>query len=41
MGATTAFAVNFPQFVEVETDDKGMVPEALEKAIESMEAASA
>lgn len=34
MGATTAFAVNFPQFVEVETDDKGMVPEALEKAIE-------
>ena len=34
MGATTAFAVNFPQFVEVETDDKGMVPEALEAAIE-------
>lgn len=34
MGATTAFAVNFPNFVEVETDDKGMVPEALEAAIE-------
>ena len=34
MGATTAFAVNFPNFVEVETDDKGMVPEALEAALE-------
>ena len=33
MGATTAFAVNFPNFVEVETDDKGMVPEALEAAL--------
>ena len=34
MGATTAFAVNFPNFVEVETDDKGMVPEAMEAALE-------
>lgn len=34
MGATTAFAVNFPQFVEVETDDKGLVPEALQAALD-------
>ena len=33
MGATTAFNVKFPQFVEVPTDDKGMIPEELDKII--------
>ena len=33
MGATTAFNVKFPQFIEVPTDDKGMIPEELDKII--------
>lgn len=32
-GRYDGFCCQFPQFVEVETDDKGMVPEALEKVL--------
>lgn len=34
MGATTAFAVKFPQFVEIDCDDKGMIPESLQAAFD-------
>lgn len=33
LGAITAFNVNFPQFIEVPTDDKGMIPEELDKIL--------
>ena len=33
LGAINAFKLNFPKFIEVPTDDKGIVPEALEKIL--------
>lgn len=35
LGAITAFNVNFPEFIEVPTDDKGMIPEELEKILDT------
>jgi DNA-binding transcriptional MocR family regulator len=31
LGAINAFKLNFPKFIEVPTDDKGMIPEELDK----------
>ena len=31
LGAINAFQLNFPKFIEVPTDDKGMIPEELDK----------
>lgn len=35
LGAITAFNVNFPEFIEVPTDNKGMIPEELEKILDT------
>lgn len=34
LGAINAFRINFPKFVEVPTDEKGVIPEKLEQIIE-------
>ncbi|ERT57200.1 MULTISPECIES: PLP-dependent aminotransferase family protein [Megasphaera] len=33
LGAINAFKLSFPKFIEVPTDDKGIIPEALEKIL--------
>lgn len=35
LGAINAFQLNFPKFIEVPTDDKGMIPEELDKIMAS------